>query len=117
MRNGLAPILLTLTILAIGFAVWFAGRNNGWFFRKVAEDMVICGNTAKDTLSIKWRYSGYCITSISTSRHNDDVLHVEVGISRGYSSDKVTLEIDTANIRRLEMYGKIYDLKDIPICD
>ncbi|MFV0419648.1 MAG: hypothetical protein ACK5KT_13085 [Dysgonomonas sp.] len=117
MRNGLAPILLTLIILAIGFAVWFEGRSHGWFLRKAAEDVVICGNEKKDTLNIKWKYSGYNITSISTSRHNDDILHVDVGISRGYTSDKVTLEIDTVNIRRIEMYGKMYDLKDIPICD
>lgn len=117
MRNGLTPILFTLTILVIGFGGWFIGRNNGLFFRKMAEDVVICGNTAKDTLSIKWKHSGYCITRISTSKHNDDILHVDVGVSRGYNADKVTLEIDTASTRRLEIYGKIYDLEDIPICD
>lgn len=118
MRNGLFPILLTLVILAIGFGVWFEGRNNGLFFRKVAEDLEICGtSSARDTLYIRWKYSGYDITRIDTWRNDDDILHIDVGISSSYSSDKVRLYIDTVNVRRLEVYGKIYDLKDISICN
>lgn len=118
MRNGLFPILLTLVILAIGFGIWFVGRNNGMFFRKVAEDLEICGtNPARDTLYVKWKYSGYDITSISTWRNDDDILHIDVGVSSGYSSNKVRLDIDTANVRRLEVYGKIYNLEDIPMCN
>lgn len=116
MRNGLFPILLTLAILTIGFGLWFEGRNHGWFYRKAAEDIMICGNAAKDTLYLRWARPEYSITGLSTTHSGDSIYHVEVDISRSYL-EKMRLSVDTSTMRYLELYGKMYKLEEIPLCD
>lgn len=116
MRSGLGSILLTLFILAVGFVVWFAGREYGWFYRKTAEEIIICGNVAKDTLYFRWKGRDYNINGFKTVSYYDDVLHVEVNLSRNYH-DKERLVIDPERMHRLEIYGEILYIKDIPVCE
>jgi len=116
MRREPFPILLTLIILTLVFGGWFLARYYGCFHRINSEEIAICGNEAKDTITLRWKSPEYSITGWSTYRHSDDVLHIEVNISRDYATDMI-LTIDTTKVRYLEIYEKRYLLSEIPLCE
>ncbi len=111
----LFPILITLFILAAIFGLWYSARNNGWFVDKRADDFSIC-RTSPDTLSILSKYPDYGIRGWSTSRDNDDILHISFDLSKKSNQNKVTMAIDTQNVKRIELYGIMYKIKDFPVC-
>lgn len=111
----LFPILLTLALLIVGFGLWYAGRNEGWFIDKSAADISICRKDSS-TLQIEWKYPGYGIRGWSTSRHNNDILDISFHVSRNSYREQSIISIDTTKIRYIEIYGKMHTLKDIPIC-
>ncbi|MFV0330707.1 MAG: hypothetical protein ACK5KL_12950 [Dysgonomonas sp.] len=114
MSRGLSPILLTLIIAALIFGLWFAAMQKGWFIRKTADDINICRMNS-NTLQINWKGSAYGITGWSSSRYNDDILHVDLNLTKGRGGN-IVLTIDTINVNYLEIYGKTISVREIPIC-
>jgi hypothetical protein len=82
--------------------------------RKTAEDLSIC-RVSGDSLSIAWKDPLYAITGYSVERHDDDILHIDVNITRGRAG-RTILVIDTASVNYLEIYGKMIPVEDIPVC-
>jgi hypothetical protein len=117
MNRELFPILLTIAIVGVFLGVWLAGRQNGWFFHKSVSDVDICRNEVGDTLSLNWKSPGYGITGLSSSRYNDDVLHIELMLHRGSRNENVKIYVDTVNVRSMEIYGKTIPIKDISLCE
>lgn len=111
----LFPILLTLALLTVGFGLWYAGRNEGWYIDKSAADINICRKDSAK-LQIEWKYPGYGINGWSASRHNDDILHISFHVSRNSHRKQSLIEIDTKSVRHIEIYGKMYALEEIPVC-
>lgn len=111
----LFPILVTLGILAAVFGLWYSARNNGWFVDKRADDFSIC-RMSSDTLSFLSKYPNYGVRGWSASRDNDDILHVSFDLSKNSSRNQVTMAIDTLNVKRIELYGIVYNIKDFPVC-
>lgn len=115
MKDRLSPILFTLIIVVIVFGAWFAGNRQGWFLRKTADDFSICFNVKDTVISIQSKIPGYGITGWSTSRYNDNILHIDLNVSRDRRND-MAFKIDTVNVHYLELYGKIYHVKELPVC-
>lgn len=115
MRRDLFPILFTLAILFIVFGLWYTGRYRNWFDKHNPDEISIC-RINEDSLSLRWKDTRYGISRFSATRHNDDVLHISIDKSHN-SQNNFIFGIDTINVRHLEVYGKIYSLKDIPLCD
>ncbi|MDR1089983.1 MAG: hypothetical protein LBL79_02815 [Prevotella sp.] len=111
----LFPILVTLSILIAVFGLWYSARRDGWFVDKRADDFSIC-RTSPDTLSFFWKYPNYGIRGCSTFRHNDDILHISFDLSKKSNRDRVTMAVDTQDVKRIELYGTVYTIKDIPCC-
>ncbi|WP_029904196.1 hypothetical protein [Prevotella sp. 10(H)] len=115
MKDRLTPIILTLIILLIVFGAWFAGRQQGWFMSKSSDDFNIC-LIGSDTISIQYKAPDYGITGWSSRREdNDNVLHIEVEISR-WNQRGITVIIDTSEVEYIELYGKNFLIKDLQIC-
>ncbi|MFV0312976.1 MAG: hypothetical protein ACK5KN_15180 [Dysgonomonas sp.] len=115
MKDRLSPILFTLIILAIVFGAWFAGNRQGWFIRKTSDDFKVSFNKNDTVICIQCKIPGYGITGWSTSRYNDNILHIDLNVSRDYRND-MTFKIDTVNVQYLELYGKMYPVKELPAC-
>ena len=115
MKDRLFPILFTLVILLIVFGAWFTGVRQGWFLQKTANDFNICFNVSDTVVSVQSKIPGYGITGWSTNRRDDNILHINVDISRN-GRNKMTFKIDTATVQYLELYGKIYPVKELTHC-
>ena len=115
MNKELFPILLTLSILLLVFGGWYAAKEKGWFQKKSADDIEVC-RLGRDTLSLQCKNPKYTITGWNMTRHNDNILHIGVNITRGFG-ERATFTIDTTTVDCLELYGKYYKLEDIPICE
>ncbi|MDR2955952.1 MAG: hypothetical protein LBV43_12815 [Prevotella sp.] len=116
MGRGLAPIVTTLVILTLLFGGWMVARYYGFFYRKTAEDVEMCCNKEMDMLCFQWKDISYSISGFRSVYHRKDVLSLEFNISRGYSHE-VNISVDTSQIKFVEIYGKRYNIEDIPICD
>lgn len=114
MSKELTSILLTLSVVAILFGIWFVGVQRGWYIRKSANDIELCRN-ATDTLSLRWKDPSYSITGWSAHNGNDDVLHIEVNLSKGYCPNP-KISIDTTRIKYIKLYEQTYHISDIPAC-
>jgi hypothetical protein len=115
MKDRLSPILFTLIILAIVFGAWFAGNRQGWFLRKTSNDFKVCFNRNDTIISIQSKIPGYGITGWNTNRNNDNIMHIDINVSRN-SRNNMVFKIDTANVQYLELYGKMYPVKELPAC-
>lgn len=115
MRRDLFPILFTIAGLIIAFGLWYGARNRGWFHSYNPDDLSLC-RISNDTLCLRWKDSQYGISKVSTTRHNDDVMHISIDKSRG-SHNNFIFGIDTINVNYLEVYGKVYTIKAIPLCE
>lgn len=111
----LFPILLTLCILVVGFGIWYVGRNDGWYINKEMADINICLQDS-DKVCIDWIYPGYGVHGWSSRRIEDSTLHVSFNISKKSRRHTITMDIDTAKIKYIEIYGRIFTQKDIPVC-
>lgn len=111
----LFPILVTLSILAAVFGLWYSARNDGWFVDKRADDFTIC-RTSPDTLSFLSKYPNYGVRGWSASRDNDDILHISFELSKKSTRNQVTMAVDTQNVKRIELYGIVYKIEDFPVC-
>lgn len=114
MSRGLSPILLAIVIVVVIFGAWYVAIQKGWFIRKTADDVSIC-KISSNTIHINWKDPAYAIVGWSSSRHNDDVLHVDLNITKGRGGIMV-LTIDTINVNYIEIYGKRISVEEIPIC-
>lgn len=115
MKDRLFPILLTLIILCLIFGGWFVAREKGWFIKRSIDDISICRTINGDTVYIESNNTMYTITSWGALRNDDDTLHINFDLGKGYGG-RINLEIDTLNVHYLEIYGKTLPLKDIPLC-
>jgi len=115
MNRKLFSILFTIIIVAVVLCVWLTGRQNGWFIHQSAKDFDLCRNEGGDTLFLNLKNTGYGIAGWGTSRYNDDILHVDIKLNRGSRDKDVKIHIDTANVRYLDMCGKILLVKQIPL--
>lgn len=115
MRRGLAPILLTLVIVAIILGLWFAAVQEGFFFRKSANDISLC-RIDKDKISLKWKDRAYKITGWHAERSDSDVLHIDINITRSNNENDVILTIDTINVNYLEIYGDTIPINEVSVC-
>lgn len=114
MNKELHSILFTLIIVAVVIGGWLIGRNQGWFVRSSANDINICRNATGDTLYFNSKNPIYTVSGWSASRHDDDILHVDLKLKRNRQNNRIEMYLDTANVRYVEIYGKVMPINDIP---
>lgn len=114
MNKELHSILFTLIIVAVVIGGWLIGRNQGWFVRSSANDINICRNVTGDTLYFNSKNPIYAVSGWSASRQDDDILHVDLKLKRNRQNNRIEMYLDTANVRYVEIYGKVMPINDIP---